>query len=193
MPLSRHLILPHGLYRRGALPPHSAPKWTEVKDTLAALGLTVTRVPGKVTLSASDGDPLYMAGDYPAPRHVIHRLMAVTARLLARALQVEAARNCWVDGDDIARNALLVWVQAETTSNRDIPFKPADKRRIRRAMQVAFLPEDWLVRLRMLAPLFPLRTPLRVELRSLLRVMAFDALDQMLPASNVSPPQRRRL
>lgn len=193
MPITRHLILPRGTFRRSELPPHPAPRWSDVKDTLAVLGLTVTRVPGQVTLTATNADELYMAGMYPTTTHVTHRLMAITSRLLVRALQVDAARTRWMEGDDLTRNQIEVWAQQKVRNARGGPFARTDVLRIRRAMQVSFLPEEWLVRLPELAAAFPLSTPMRAQLRALLRFMARDALDSAVPKALVSGSERRRL
>ncbi len=193
MPITRHLILPRGTFRRSELPPHPAPRWSDVKDTLAVLGLTVTRAPGQVTLTTAGSDELYMAGMYPTTTHVIHRLMAITSRLLVRALQMDAARTRWNDGDDLTRNQIEVWAQQDVRNTRGGPFDRMAALRIRRAKQVSFLPEEWLVRLPELAAAFPLSTTMRAQLRELLRFMARDALDSVVPKAGVASRGMRRL
>ncbi|WP_036142173.1 hypothetical protein [Luteibacter sp. 9135] len=193
MPITRHLILPRGTFRRSELPPHPAPRWSDVKDTLAVLGLTVTQAPGQVTLTTAGSDELYMAGMYPTTTHVTHRLMAITSRLLVRALQMDAARTSWNDGDDLTRNQIEVWAQQDVRNTRGGPFDRVAALRIRRAKQVSFLPEEWLVRLPELAAAFPLSTPMRAQLRELLRFMARDALDSAVPKAGVASRGMRRL
>jgi len=193
MPITRHLILPRGLFRRSELPPHPLPQWSDVRKVLAALGLTVTRTPGQIILAATDGDSLYMAGSYPTIMHVIHRLMAVTTRLLVRALQIDAARTRWRQGDDVTRNQMEVWADQPVGNFRSGPFDAAVVRRIRRAMQVSTLPADWLSHLPELAAVFPLSTPMRTQLRALLRVMAHDALAEVTPLAIMPAPERKRL
>lgn len=193
MPISRHLILPRGLLRPSDLPPHPLPGWPDVRCTLADLGLTVTRVPGGVTLTTPGDDPLYMAGGYPTTKHVIHRLMAVTTRMLARAVQLDAALTGWRNGDDVVRNQIEVWADNAVRNVRGGPFDAAAIRRIRRAMQVSALPADWLTRLPDLAGAHTLGTPLRTELRAVLLQIAREALDGAVPGAEVMPPERRRL